>query len=62
VKDASREALKKIIRGLGDRGAPGIILECTEIPLIIKAKDCERPLFGTTDLHARAAIDLALQD
>lgn len=62
VKDASREAFNKIIRGLEDRGAQGIVLGCTEIPLLVKQKDHRLPLFDTTDLHARAAVDLALRD
>jgi len=62
VKDASRDAFRDIIRRLGGRGAQGIILGCTEIPLIVKPKDYELPLFDTTDLHARAAVDLALGD
>lgn len=60
VKDASREVFRKIIGGLESRGAQGIVLGCTEIPLIVKQKDYALPLFDTTDLHARAAVDLAL--
>jgi len=62
VKDASRETFKKIIARLEDRGAQGIVLGCTEIPLLVKQKDHRLPLFDTTDLHARAAVDLALRD
>jgi len=62
VKDASRETFKKIIARLEDRGAQGIVLGCTEIPLLVKQKDYLLPLFDTTDLHARAAVDLALRD
>jgi aspartate racemase len=62
VKDASREAFKKIIARLEDRGAQGIVLGCTEIPLLVKQEDHRLPLFDTTDLHARAAVDLALRD
>ena len=60
VKDVSREVFRKIIGGLESRGAQGIVLGCTEIPLIVKQKDYALPLFDTTDLHARAAVDLAL--
>ena len=61
VNDASREVFKKIIRSLEDRGAQGIVLGCTEIPLLVKQEDQALPLFDTTDLHARAAVDLALR-
>jgi len=62
VKEASREAFNKIIVRLEGRGAQGIILGCTEIPLLVKQKDHRLPLFDTTDLHARAAVDLAIRD
>jgi aspartate racemase len=62
IKDASRDVFRKIIRGLEGRGAEGVILGCTEIPLIVNQKDSTLPLFDTTGLHARAAVDLALQD
>ena len=62
VKDASRETFKKIIVRLEGRGAQGIVRGCTEIPLLVKQKDHRLPLFDTTDLHALAAVDLALRD
>ncbi|MGZ4886588.1 MAG: aspartate/glutamate racemase family protein [Candidatus Aminicenantales bacterium] len=60
VRDALREVFRRIIGRLESRGAQGIVLGCTEIPLIVKQKDYGLPLFDTTDLHARAAVDLAL--
>ena len=41
-------------------GAQGVILGCTEIPLLIKKDDCSVPMFDTTLLHATAAVDFAL--
>lgn len=49
-----------IIQDLLDQGAEGIILGCTEIPLIIKASDLSVPVFDTTRIHAQAAVDFAL--
>jgi len=37
-----------------------VILGCTEIPLLIKQADSPVPLYDTTELHALAAVDLAL--
>jgi aspartate racemase len=62
VKDSSRQVFTRIIQGLESRGAQGIILGCTEIPLIVRPRDSGLPLFDTTALHARAAVDLALRD
>jgi aspartate racemase len=44
-----------------DRGAEGIILGCTEIPLLIKQEDVSVPLFDTTEIHSQAAVNLALE-
>ncbi len=38
-------------------GADGIILGCTELPLLIKAKDFDLHLLNTTYLHAKKAVD-----
>ncbi|MFA7438699.1 aspartate/glutamate racemase family protein [Castellaniella sp.] len=58
--DASREAYRRIMQGLVDQGAQGIILGCTEISLLVGAADASVPLFDTTGLHALAAADAAL--
>lgn len=60
-KDSSRRALQEIIDGLVQGGAQGVILGCTELPLILRQADCSVPSFDTTDLHARAAVDFCLQ-
>ena len=58
--DASRERYRAIIAGLVARGAQGVILGCTELPLLVKPEDSDVPLFDTTSLHALAAVDAAL--
>ena len=60
VREESRRAYVAIIEGLVKRGAQGVILGCTEIPLLIKAKDSPVPVFDTTALHAAAAVEFAL--
>jgi len=62
IADASREAFKSIMRHLQDRGAQGVILGCTEIPLLIRQGDCPLPVFDTTAIHAAAAVQWALED
>jgi len=42
------------------KGAQGIVLGCTEIPLLIKQKDTHLPVFNTLEIHAKAAVDFAL--
>jgi aspartate racemase len=43
------------------RGAQGIILGCTELPLLIKQELVSLPVLATTDLHAQMAVDFILE-
>ena len=58
--EPSRAAYRDVMAGLVEQGAQGIILGCTEIPLLIGQADSSVPVFDTTALHALAAVDLAL--
>lgn len=58
---ASRQVLQMICADLAEQGAQGVILGCTELPLILRDEDLPLPLFDTTTLHALAAVDFALQ-
>jgi len=60
IKKDTKAEFTKIIDHLASRGAQGIILGCTEIPLLIKQRDHSIPVFDTTTLHARAAVEFAL--
>lgn len=50
----------KVISKLKERGAEGIILGCTEIPLLLKQSDCEILLFDTAKIHSSAGVDHVL--
>lgn len=58
---ASKENLQEIIRTLVAQGAEGIVLGCTEIPLLINQGDAAVPVLDTMTLHAHAAVDFALE-
>lgn len=60
IKSSSKDKFRKIIENLVSQGAQGIILGCTEIPLIVDQKDYALPLFDTTQIHSIAAVDFAL--
>jgi len=60
VNDQSRQRFRAIVRRLADAGAEGIILGCTEIGLLVRPADSPVPLFDTTCIHARAAVEFAL--
>jgi aspartate racemase len=60
IKDDSRQKYIKIIDKLMDKGAEGVVLGCTEIPLLIKQKDVSIPIFNTTEIHSKAAVRYAI--
>ena len=59
IKHQKRGSLS-IINNLIERGAEGIVLGCTEIPLLVKQEDIRVPVYDTTEIHARAAVTFAL--
>ena len=61
IKAESREVYKIIIENLKKNGAEGVILGCTEIPLLISSKDVSIPVFDTTKIHAENAVEWALK-
>jgi aspartate racemase len=58
--ESSRASYRDSIARLIARSAEGVILGCTELPLLVKPEDSAVPLFDTTTLHATAAVDFAL--
>jgi aspartate racemase len=62
VLSQSRNRYRDVIASLAAQGAEGVILGCTELPLLVQAEDSAIPLFDTTTLHAMAAVDFALSD
>lgn len=62
IKETSRQSYLSIIKKLEAAGAEGVILGCTEIPLLVKQADVDIPVFDTTRIHAEAAVEFALKD
>ena len=60
VNPESKAKLREVIAGLTAAGAEGIILGCTELPMIVDQSDSTIPLFDTTAIHSEAAVDWAL--
>ncbi len=58
--DKMKQSYLEIIQKLIAKGAEGIILGCTEIPILVKPNDCNVLLFDTTQIHVNAAINFAL--
>jgi aspartate racemase len=61
-RDESRDGYLAVIRRLAQRGARGVILGCTEIPLLVSEGDAGLPLFDTTTIHAEAALRYAIHE
>lgn len=60
LNNTSKQVYLQIIEKLIENGAEGIILGCTEIPLLIKQADVLKPVFDTTTIHASKAFKMAL--
>lgn len=58
----SKEKYIEIINKLINNGAEGVVLGCTEIPLLIKQNDVSVPVFDTTEIHATAVFNLAIKE
>jgi aspartate racemase len=62
ILEKSKTEYVKIINKLIDKGGEGIILGCTEIPLLVKQDDSSVPLLDTAIIHAEAALEYALRE
>ena len=57
---SSKAEFQRIIQELGEAGAEGVILGCTEIPMLIEQADVDLPVFDTTSIHVDAALKMAI--
>ncbi len=62
VTEDSKQACLRVIEELAENGAEGIVLGCTELPLLIHQADIDLPVFDTLTLHARAAAKASLRE
>ena len=60
--EQSRLYLNTIIQKMKDQGCDGVVLGCTEIPLLVDPDDCPLPTLDSTRLLARAALRASLED
>jgi aspartate racemase len=60
INSDAKQKYAEIIKGLVAEDAAGVILGCTEIGLLVKQEDSPVPLFDTTEIHAKAAVNYAL--
>ncbi|AZJ36772.1 aspartate/glutamate racemase family protein [Tenacibaculum singaporense] len=60
VTNQSKLKFMRFASELIEQGAEGIILGCTEIPMLIGQNDFDFPVFDTTKIHVENIIDFAL--
>jgi len=59
--EESRRWFNEVVSKMEDRGCDGVVLGCTEIPLLVDPNDCPLPTLDSTRLLARAALKEALE-
>lgn len=60
IKPESKQSYIKIINKMTEEDITGVVLGCTEIPMLIKQEDVMVEVFDTTEIHSRAAVDYAI--
>lgn len=60
LKESSKNRYLEIINTMKENGAQGVILGCTEIPLLIS--EASLPLFNTTQIHSMGVVDKILEN
>jgi aspartate racemase len=61
IKNSSKNYYLEVVEELAKDGAQGVILGCTEIGLLVNQNDTDIKLFDTTLLHAKEAVNIALE-
>ena len=61
VSDKAKSEYLRIIDGLVEKGAQGVILGCTEMGMLLKAQDTDVPIFDTAAIHAQKAAELMFE-
>jgi aspartate racemase len=61
VGNFTEEAKKKLLGIINNYDVEGVILACTELPLILHQEDSDKSFLNTLKLHAEAALEYALE-
>lgn len=60
IKMRSKRYVTEVVQSMAERGAKGVVLGCTEFPLMFQPKDLDLSTFNTTLLHSKAAVEFIL--
>jgi len=58
--EKTKNGFLEVIENMNERGAQGVVLGCTEIPLLLSSDQIPVPSFSTTMLHCKAAVERAI--
>ncbi|WP_430426346.1 aspartate/glutamate racemase family protein [Maribacter litoralis] len=61
IVPSSKEYVMGVIENAKEQGADGVILGCTEFPLMIFPEDLDIAVFNTTEIHSKAGVDYILK-
>ena len=61
LEDSSKQFVLDELNAMMARGAKGLVLGCTEFPLMITPEDLDVPVFDTAEIHAQAAVNFILR-
>jgi len=62
IREESRTQVVDIIESLVNEGGEGVILGCTELPMLIRSEDVSVPVLNTTLLHAQEAVAISIEE
>lgn len=62
IRPDSQHTVLHIIDHLHERGCEGVILGCSEAPLLVTPENCRLPLYDAADLLAAGAVEQAISN
>ena len=62
VREESRALMLDVIQRLGNKGCEGVILGCSEAPLMVTSDTCDLPIYNASDIMAEYAVRHAMTD
>ena len=62
VREESRQLMLDVINRFADKGCEGVILGCSEAPLMVTSENCDLPIYNASDIMAEQAIRFAMAE
>ena len=62
VREESRQLMLDVINRFADKGCEGVILGCSEAPLMVTSENCDLPIYNASEIMAEQAIRFAMAE